>query len=66
MKRLIDNSRGRPGRMVWLLAACLGSAAAFAQAEPAAQAAAAVLPAVAALTVPLIVPVVRENSASSP
>ncbi|WKL18181.1 PQQ-dependent dehydrogenase, methanol/ethanol family [Comamonas testosteroni] len=42
MKRLIDNSRGRPGRMVWLLAACLGSAAAFAQAEPAAQAAAAV------------------------
>ena len=28
--------------------------------------AAAVLPAVAALTVPLIVPVVRENSASSP
>ncbi len=42
MKRLIDNSRGRPGRMVWLLAACLGSAAALAQAEPAAQAAAAV------------------------
>ena len=42
MKRLIDNSRRRPGRMVWLLAACLGSAAALAQAEPAAQAAAAV------------------------
>lgn len=42
MKRLIDNSRGRPGRMVWLLAACLGSAAALVQAEPAAQAAAAV------------------------
>ncbi|MDN5502855.1 MAG: PQQ-dependent dehydrogenase, methanol/ethanol family [Comamonas sp.] len=42
MKRLIDNSRRRPGRMVWLLAACLGSAAALAQAEPATQAAAAV------------------------
>lgn len=42
MERLIDNSRGRPGRMLWLLAACLGSAAAFAQTDPAAQAAAAV------------------------
>lgn len=43
MKRLIDNSRGRPGRMAWMLAACLGSAAALAQADdPAAQAAAAV------------------------
>lgn len=42
MEWLIDNSRGRPGRMLWLLAACLGSAAAFAQADPAAQAAAAV------------------------
>lgn len=42
MKRLIDNSRGRPGHMAWMLAACLGSAAALAQADPAAQAAAAV------------------------
>ena len=42
MKRLIDNSHGRPGRMAWMLAACLGSAAALAQADPAAQAAAAV------------------------
>lgn len=42
MKRLIDNSHGRPGRMAWTLAACLGSAAALAQADPAAQAAAAV------------------------
>lgn len=42
MKRLIDNSDGRPGRMAWMLAACLGSAAALAQADPAAQAAAAV------------------------
>ncbi|KGG84644.1 alcohol dehydrogenase [Comamonas thiooxydans] len=42
MKRLIDNSRGRPGRMAWMLVACLGSAAALAQADPAAQAAAAV------------------------
>ena len=42
MERLIDNSHGRPGRMAWMLAACLGSAAAFAQADPAAQAAAAV------------------------
>lgn len=42
MERLIDNSRGRPGRMLWLLAACLGSAAAFAQTDPAVQAAAAV------------------------
>ena len=41
MKRLIDNSHGRPGRMAWMLAACLGSAAALAQADPAAQAAAA-------------------------
>ena len=41
MKRLIDNSRGRLGRMAWVLAACLGSTAAFAQASPAAQAAAA-------------------------
>ena len=42
MERLIDNSRGRPGRMLWLLAACLGSAAAFAQTDLAVQAAAAV------------------------
>lgn len=42
MERLIDNSHGRPGRMAWMLAACLGSAAALAQADPAAQAAAAV------------------------
>lgn len=42
MERLIDNSHGRPGRMAWVLAACLGSAAALAQADPAAQAAAAV------------------------
>lgn len=42
MKRLIDNSHGWPGRMAWMLAACLGSAAAFAQTDPAAQAAAAV------------------------
>ncbi|GAO69865.1 PQQ-dependent dehydrogenase, methanol/ethanol family [Comamonas sp. E6] len=42
MKRLIDNSHGRPGRMAWMLAACLGSAAALAQADPAAQAAVAV------------------------
>ncbi|MBV8247296.1 MAG: PQQ-dependent dehydrogenase, methanol/ethanol family [Comamonas sp.] len=42
MERLIDHSLGRPGRMAWVLAACLGSAAAFAQADPAAQAAAAV------------------------
>lgn len=42
MERLIDNSHGWPGRTVWLLAACLGSAAAFAQTGPAAQAAAAV------------------------
>jgi len=42
MERLIDNSHGRPGRKAWMLAACLGSAAAFAQTDPAAQAAAAV------------------------
>ena len=42
MKRLIDNSHGWPGRMAWMLAASLGSAAALAQADPAAQAAAAV------------------------
>ena len=42
MKRLIDNSHGWPGRMAWRLAASLGSAAALAQADPAAQAAAAV------------------------
>ncbi|WP_043007059.1 PQQ-dependent dehydrogenase, methanol/ethanol family [Comamonas testosteroni] len=42
MKRLIDNSHGWPGRMAWMLATCLGSAAAFAQTDPAAQAAAAV------------------------
>ena len=41
MKRLIDNSRGRLGRIAWMLAACLGSTVAFAQASPAAQAAAA-------------------------
>ena len=42
MERLNDHSLGRPGRMAWVLAACLGSAAAFAQTDPAAQAAAAV------------------------
>ncbi|MDR2299811.1 MAG: PQQ-dependent dehydrogenase, methanol/ethanol family [Comamonas sp.] len=42
MESLIDNSRGRPSRAAWILAACLGTTAAFVQAQPAAQAAAAV------------------------
>ncbi|MEX8192782.1 PQQ-dependent dehydrogenase, methanol/ethanol family [Comamonas guangdongensis] len=42
MERLIDNSLGRSGRVAWVLAACLGSTAAFAQVDLAAQAAAAV------------------------
>ncbi|MDR0214163.1 MAG: PQQ-dependent dehydrogenase, methanol/ethanol family [Comamonas sp.] len=42
MESLIDNSRGRSGRAAWILAACLGTTAAFVQAQPAAQAAAAV------------------------
>lgn len=42
MEWRIDHSLGRPGYRAWWLAACLVSAAAFAQADPAAQAAAAV------------------------